>query len=373
MKKLFAFALAFMFILSLPVLAEDGVESDTVEISAENFGDCVSSTTAEQLTWGEGTVQAVNIPLFGLKLPKPIALGDTVVIHIKGTSAGDFRVWLLGEAEKTFSNQYKMSDGGFTSGDFDKAFELTAADFDSAGLTEAANLCIKGAAYGVNIEDLTITSISIYYCTLDEYASVSFDQAEFDAKVADLDAKIKAALEDVSDLDAATAAADALQSEFEPYFSQMSEFGVEAADEALDKLYDAVSDIKDEATLASLSDYITKVESAYEKAKASPNDASVLQSCLEEAREAADYVVQRGRIHPKVGEKGKELREKVTEIETMLNAIGGAPSGDAATTDAATTTAAAEEKGGCGSSLGTAAVILAVTSVLGCAVIGKKH
>lgn len=48
-----------------------------------------------------------------------------------------------------------------------------------------------------------------------------------------------------------------------------------------------------------------------------------------------------------------------------------APSNDATTT--APTTDAAEEKGGCGSTLGVTAVAVAVTSVFGCAVIKKKH
>ena len=48
--------------------------------------------TAEQLTFEDGSVTADNVEIFAFKLPKNVVLGETVTVHIKGSSDGDFRI-----------------------------------------------------------------------------------------------------------------------------------------------------------------------------------------------------------------------------------------------------------------------------------------
>lgn len=60
-----------------------------------------------------------------------------------------------------------------------------------------------------------------------------------------------------------------------------------------------------------------------------------------------------------------------SDEETEAPATTTAPTTDASTTNA--TTEAAKDEGGCGSTLGVSAVIVAAASVFGCAVIKKKH
>ena len=379
MKKLFAFTLICVMMLALAVGVSADVESDVVEIVPENFGANVAATTADDLTWENGTVTAVDIPLFGLQLPKPIQLGETVVVKIKGTSEGDFRVWLLGAGEKTFSNQYKMSENGFVEGAFEKTIELTASDFDSANLTEADNLCIKGAAYGVNIANLTIESVEIYYCSLDEFAQ-QVDTSEMDAKLTEAQGKLTELEGLVNDIDAFEEAVAALENEYLPYFEEMANIGVEAATDAYSELSKKVEELHGTAILNSLSDYIKTVEDAYAKAKES-TDTSVLEECYNAAKEAADHVYGKSVLYDNARTKATELREMASEIKDRMDTILATGSGNnetAAATGAGTEApdnGATEKKdeGGCGSTMSAAAIIISTAAVFGCAVIKRKH
>ncbi len=114
MKKLFSVAVAVLLALcmSICVFAADEIE---IPLDAEHVG-ASSSGGSDALTIENGTLTANDIALFSLVLPENVPLGDTVVVHLKGTSDGDFRVWLLGAgetdekgSEATFSNQWKRS------------------------------------------------------------------------------------------------------------------------------------------------------------------------------------------------------------------------------------------------------------------------
>lgn len=372
-KKLVVFTIAVILVfgMSLNVFAEEEqIKEEKIELTAENFGDCVASMTPDKLTWGENTVTADGIVLFGFKLPRPVSLGETVVVNIKGSSDGDFRVWLLGASEKTFSNQYKMSDNGFESGSFDKTFALTGQDFDKAGLTEGGNILFKGPTSSSNVVNLTLESVTVYYCSMEDYVATFISSDAVKAKADEARAKVKELYDKVSDMDAVKAGIQAIEDEYITYLSEVSSLGVESANEIIDELYAAFKDLRDEATLASLSDSIKAVVDALEKAKASPNDSNILNECLEKAKEAADHVADNGRIYPKVRAKSEELNGMVSEIETLIAKL--TPS-DETSTSSPTSTEKADSSEGCGSTLGAAAAIMAVVSVLGCAVVRKKH
>lgn len=97
MKKLFSVAVAVLLALcmSICVFAADEIE---IPLDAEHVG-ASSSGGPDALTIENGTLTANDIALFSLVLPENVPLGDTVVVHLKGTSDGDFRVWLLGAGE----------------------------------------------------------------------------------------------------------------------------------------------------------------------------------------------------------------------------------------------------------------------------------
>lgn len=379
MKKLVAFAIAliFVFTLSTSVFAEEGNEvvGQKIELTAENFGSCVGGSTADQLTYNEdGSVLGTGIILFGFNIPEPVPMGETVVVHIKGTSESEFRVWLLGENEKTASNMFKMTaaDSGYSGGDFDKTFALTAEDYDNAGLTEAVNILFKGATSSTQVTNLRVDEVTIYYCTLEEYSASMLDSEKINAMAKEAKDKANAIYDKIagSTEKDITDAIDAVTAEYMNYFYEVLDLGYDDISATIEEIEGIFKDLRDEARLESLSDSVKEVEDALAKAKASPNDLTVLNECLTKAKEAATHVVNNGRLFPKVKAKGEELNAMVAEIEALISSAGGsADSG--ASTDAATD--AAEDGGGCGSALGACAVIVAVTSTLGCALISKKH
>lgn len=373
MKKLVAFMLALTFILSLNVFAADGddITSYKIELTAENFGTCVGATTADQVTFGEdGSASGNAIRMFGFNIPEAVPMGETVVVNIKGHSDGEFRVWLLGLNEKTASNMFLMTAAeGFTGGDFNRTFALTAQDYDNVGLTEAVNILFKGATSSTDLVNLTVNEVTIYYCTLEEYTAKFVNTEAVKAKADEADAKIKALYEKINDAEALQAGIEELETVYLPYFQELMGFDVAEAVEASDKIYDAIKDLNDEATLASLAGEIEKVENALQKAKASPNDSAVLNQCLTEASEATNAVVAKGLLYAKTRAKGEELKAKVAEIQALIDALAANGNGG----DGSGTTAAGDEEGGgCGSALGTSAAIIAIVTMTGCALISKK-
>ena len=96
-------------------------------------------------------------------LPKAVALGDSVTVHITGTNAGDgLRCWLGANGQITMvaNNEWITTTA---SGDFDLTMKLTAFDKDGKGATEATELAFKGASWGKNLSGVSVKSIEIIY------------------------------------------------------------------------------------------------------------------------------------------------------------------------------------------------------------------
>lgn len=167
MKKIFAIMLAFALMLALSVTAFAAEEVE-IPLDAGHVGKS-SAGGAETVTIADNTITGNEIALFDLILPEKVALGETVVVHIKGSTDGDFRVWLLAEGESdekgceiTFSNQWKGSENGLEApSEFEKYIELTASDFDGQGMTAADRLAFKGPSFGTNLANLKLTYVSV--------------------------------------------------------------------------------------------------------------------------------------------------------------------------------------------------------------------
>ncbi len=128
----------------------------TVTLSTDNLR---TEGTATAVDGGLNSSQS----LFELKLPETVYEGDTVTVHITGSSDADFRVW-LSNGGATASNQVKASDLGYSgSGDFDLTFDLTFEDIDGANITDAGCIMFKGYKFGETLNNLTVTHIGITY------------------------------------------------------------------------------------------------------------------------------------------------------------------------------------------------------------------
>ncbi len=147
MKKIFALVL----VLSLIVFGSSMAFAAEVSLAEENLGRGAGDSTVVVNADGSVTTKTSNISFY---LADPVQAGETVTVHIKGSSDGDFRVWLIDVQEVTNSDIYQISTEGFTSGEFDKTFNLTAT-------AEATEIFFKAPSWDATLNNLTITELSI--------------------------------------------------------------------------------------------------------------------------------------------------------------------------------------------------------------------
>ncbi len=155
MKKVLSLVLTLALVLSFGLTA---LASTEIDVSGDNLG-----RGSAMVAYGttikandDGTVTAIETELISFYLPEdePVLAGETVTVNVKGSSDGDFRMWLIDVNETTNSEIYQMSEQGFTSGDFDKTFTLTATG-------DSTEFAIKAFAWGEKLDNLTVDSLTI--------------------------------------------------------------------------------------------------------------------------------------------------------------------------------------------------------------------
>ncbi|MCD7823858.1 MAG: hypothetical protein LUG86_07580 [Oscillospiraceae bacterium] len=156
MKKILAMVMAVAMVMALSVTAFAATYE--VELSLDNLG-YYGATESTNVSAVDGGLNSSEEALSVL-LPVEVAYGDTVTVTIKGSSDGGFRVWLLNGAN-TDSAIWLSSDQGFSGGDFEYTIELTMNDNDGHGDSVANALMFKGISYGTNLDNFTITSVTL--------------------------------------------------------------------------------------------------------------------------------------------------------------------------------------------------------------------
>ncbi len=323
MKKILAVILALTFALSMTslVFAADEIE---IPLVADSVG--AGGSKAEELTLAEGSITADGIGLFCLKIPENVPLGDTVVVHIKGTCDGDFRAWLLAatNSNRTFSNQWKSSDNGLTAPcEFEKYIELIAEDFDQTGATEADSVAFKAPSYDSMLENLTLTYVGIIYAPMSEVEGSAaeelqpfMDQSNAAVEAANAatdDAGRDAALAD------AQAAADAIAEKATLGFPSVTAL-LDAANDNVKTIKNLITSAASAAIMESIQSYIDTVNAALETAKAAGSDVAAVEAALAEAQTACDYVegVANENDYNTITAASRELKLTVREIESVL-------------------------------------------------------
>jgi len=105
------------------------------------------------------TLAVVAEPFFQFPLPRTFTTGQSVAVHVAGTNNGTvgLRSWLVDSSQTTLSNVVTTYVGaGLPSGSFTLDYTLIATN--SAGF-----LFYKGPSVGTNIDNVTISSITITY------------------------------------------------------------------------------------------------------------------------------------------------------------------------------------------------------------------
>lgn len=326
MKRIIALvlALALAMTMAMPVFAADEIE---IPLDADHL-DLIS---ADEATFADGSVTVNEINQFAFLLPEMVDMDQTVVIHIKGTSDGDFRAWLLGAGtseEKgsaaTFSNQWKASDNGFTApAEFEKYIELTAEDFDSQGFTSANRVNFKAPSYDSTLVNFTLTYLGVIYAPMSEVEGNAADELQpfMDQSNAALEAA-NAATDDAgrqAALADAQAAADAIAEKATLGFPSVNEL-LKAANDNVKAINNAITNAASAAVMESIQSYIDTVNNALETAKAAGSDVAAVEAALAEAQTACDYVegVANDNNYDSVTSASRELKLTVREIESVL-------------------------------------------------------
>lgn len=146
MKKVLTLVLTLAMVIMSSMTA---FAASPISLTAENMGR--GGTLATINADGSVTSAKSNVSFY---LPTPVKSGETVTVTVKGSCDSDFRVWLIDVNETTNSDQYVMSANGFTKGDFDVTFDLTAT-------AEGTEIFFKGPTFDTPITNLTITSLDV--------------------------------------------------------------------------------------------------------------------------------------------------------------------------------------------------------------------
>ncbi len=161
-----------------------------IPITAENFGrgqvanELIQSDNAA-LTWAEGNgVNIVGATLVSFKLPEGVTMGNTICVHIKGESVGNFRTWLIDDAEVTSSEQHNMEvDYKFFGGEFDEIIEYTVQYVDNTITDDTATqFAFKASSWNTTLDGLTVTEVGVFKGTLEEYKAATADAVPADGE-----------------------------------------------------------------------------------------------------------------------------------------------------------------------------------------------
>lgn len=174
-----------------------------IPVTADNFGrgqvaNELIEADNEALTWAEGNgVTIVGATLVSFKLPEGVTMGNTICVHIKGESVGNFRTWLIDDGEVTSSEQHNMeTDYGFTGGEFDEIIEYTVQYVDNTIADDTATqFAFKASSWNTTLDGLTITEVGVYNGTLEEYKAATADAVPAEGEDASAEGEVTTAPE----------------------------------------------------------------------------------------------------------------------------------------------------------------------------------
>ncbi|MCM1244187.1 MAG: family 43 glycosylhydrolase [Roseburia sp.] len=164
MKKVLSAVLAAAMMISLSPTALQGsktvqaAETDVKEVDLSKFDIQQESDGRPEYDETTGTIKAKDVVQFIVTLPEQVNTGDTVKVTIEGKNNGTagFRFWLSDKGFNNLSEIIKSTDEGISTGEFSLTKELTSTG-------AATEILIKGSSYGVNLDDIEITSIKVEY------------------------------------------------------------------------------------------------------------------------------------------------------------------------------------------------------------------
>ena len=139
-----------------------------IPLTQDNQGSFGTDTTYTETGFSVADGQQASF-----KLPQSYAIGETLLVHIKGSAESNFRIFLVKNGWDRASNIVTLSDDGvvpgYTGGEFDIYITFVVEDAESKGVDVANEINFKGPTYDTNLVNLSVEVCEIFVGDVEAY------------------------------------------------------------------------------------------------------------------------------------------------------------------------------------------------------------
>ena len=155
LKKIISVLTAVVMVLALSATAFADDIMTRIPLTQDNQGSFGTDTTYTETGFSVADGQQASF-----KLPQSYAIGETLLVHIKGSAESNFRIFLVKNGWDRASNIVTLSDDGvvpgYTGGEFDIYITFVVEDAESKGVDVANEINFKGPTYDTNLVNLSV-------------------------------------------------------------------------------------------------------------------------------------------------------------------------------------------------------------------------
>ena len=168
LKKIISVLTAVVMVLALSATAFADDIMTPIPLTQDNQGSFGTDTTYTETGFSVADGQQASF-----KLPQSYAIGETLLVHIKGSAESNFRIFLVKNGWDRASNIVTLSDDGvvpgYTGGEFDIYITFVVEDAESKGVDVANEINFKGPTYDTNLVNLSVEVCEIFVGDVEAY------------------------------------------------------------------------------------------------------------------------------------------------------------------------------------------------------------
>lgn len=168
LKKIISVLTAVVMVLALSATAFADDIMTRIPLTQDNQGSFGTDTTYTETGFSVADGQQASF-----KLPQSYAIGETLLVHIKGSAESNFRIFLVKNGWDRASNIVTLSDDGvvpgYTGGEFDIYITFVVEDAESKGVDVANEINFKGPTYDTNLVNLSVEVCEIFVGDVEAY------------------------------------------------------------------------------------------------------------------------------------------------------------------------------------------------------------
>lgn len=167
MKRILSVVTVLVMLFAFAAMASADDLMTPVPLTQDNQGSFIADTAV----FGETGFTLADASQISFKLPQEYLLGETVLVHIKGSADGNFRVFLEKNGWDRASNIINMSEAvtGYESGAFDVYITFVVSDEEAKGVDLANEINFKGPTYDTNLVNLSLEVCEVFHGDTEAY------------------------------------------------------------------------------------------------------------------------------------------------------------------------------------------------------------